>query len=139
MLGAINLDKQEVRRLCDQECVALWLDAAKVCNLTYACPYKPNTRLSCRKSSEIGLAWKQCAGPTNCKRMAFIFDYYSAEIYWRAHGTTHQEATTRHITESLGIVMDVQPADMRGGQKTCIKKPQKPHPLYGLEPAPCPS
>ncbi len=122
MLKAINLDKQEVTRLCNQDCVTLWLDAAEVCNLTYACPYKPNTRLSCRKPSEIGLAWKQCAGPTNCKRMAFIFDYYGAEVYRRAHGTTHQEATTRHITALMGIMMDVQPADMRGGQKTCIQQ-----------------
>jgi hypothetical protein len=122
MLSAINLDKMHVTTICNQRCVALWLDAADVCKLTYACPYKPNTRLSCRKPGDIGLAWKQCSGPANCKRMAFIFDYYGTEVYRRALSTTRQEATTKHIMETLGVVMDVLPGDMRGGQKTCIQQ-----------------
>lgn len=122
MLQTINKDKEQVTRLCNQGCVTLWLEAADVCNLTYACPYKPDTRLSCRQPREIGLAWKQCSGPANCKRMAFIFDYYGAEVYRRALSTTHQEETTKHIMASMGIAMDVRPAEMRGGQKTCIQQ-----------------
>jgi hypothetical protein len=122
MLTAINADKQRVTSLCNQSCVALWLDAADVCKLTYACPYKPNTHLSCRKPSDIGLAWKQCSGPANCKRMAFIFDYYGTEVYRRALSTTHQEATTKHVMVTMGIVMDVLPAEMCSGQKTCIQQ-----------------
>jgi hypothetical protein len=106
-----------VTTICNQRCVALWLDAADVCKLTYACPHKPNTRLSCRKPGDIGLAWKQCSGPANCKRMAFIFDYYGTEVCRRALSTTHQEATTKHIVETLGVVMDVLPGDMRGVRK----------------------
>jgi hypothetical protein len=108
--------------LCNQACVAMWLEAAEVCQLTYACPYKPNTRLSCRQPSEIGMAWKQCSGPANCKRMAFIFDYYGSEVYRRALSTSHQEATTKHIMATMGIQMDVRPAEMRGGQKTCVQQ-----------------
>ncbi len=122
MLQAINNDKEEVTALCNQRCVALWLDAADLCNLTYECPYNPNTRLSCRKPSDIGLAWKQCAGPANCKRIAFIFDYYGPEVHRRALNMTHQEATTKHVTETMGVVMDVQPSEMRRGQKTCIQQ-----------------
>ncbi len=122
MLKAITLDKQQVTTLCNQNCVTLWLDAANVCNLTYVCPYKPNTFLPCRTPSDIGLAWKQCSDPANCKRMAFIFDYYGTEVYRRGLSTTHQDVTTNHIMTTIGIVMDVPPAAMRGGQKTCIEQ-----------------
>jgi hypothetical protein len=122
MLNAINQDKKHVTRICNQRCVSLWLAAAEVCQLTYACPYKPETRLLCRKPSEIGVAWKQASGPAACKRMAFIFDYYGSEVYRRALGTTHQEETTQHIMATMGIEMDVLPAEMRGGQKTCIEQ-----------------
>ena len=122
MLKAINLDKQQVTTFCNRDCVALWLEAAEVCQLTYACPYKHNTWLSCRKPSDIALAWKQCSGPVNCKRIAFIFDYYGTEVYRRAVSTTHQEATTKQIMATMGIVMDVQPTEMVGGQKTCIQQ-----------------
>ena len=100
----------------------MWLAAANICNLTYRCPYNPNKRLTCHKISDIGLAWKQCSGPDNCKRMAFIFDYYGSEVYQRALSTTHQEATTKQIMTTMGIVMDVSPAEMRSGHKTCIQK-----------------
>jgi hypothetical protein len=122
MLKAINDDKQSVTALCSASCVALWLEAADVCHLTYVCPYKPNTRLLCRRPGDIGTAWKQCSGPANCKRMAFIFDYYGTEVHWRALSTTHQEATTKHIMATMNIVMDVQPAEMSGGQKTCVQQ-----------------
>ena len=122
MLKAITLDKQQVTTLCNQNCVTLWLDAANVCNLTYVCPYKPNTFLPCRTPSDIGLAWKQCSDPANCKRMAFIFDYYGTEVYQRGLSTTHQDVTTNHMMTTIGIVMDVLPAAMRGGQKTCIEQ-----------------
>ena len=122
MLEAINLDKQQVTSFCNEGCVALWLEAASVCQLTYACPYKQGTQLSCQRPSDIGLAWKQCSGPANCKRMAFIFDYYGAEVYRRALSTSHQETTTKHIMNSMDIEMDVLPSEMRGGQKTCIQQ-----------------
>ena len=122
MLTAINDDKQAVTALCNAACVALWLEAADMCKLTYACPYKADTQLSCRKASDIGLAWKQCSGPANCKRMAFIFDYYGTEVYRRALSTTHQEATTTHIMATMDIVLDVLPTEMRGGQKTCLQQ-----------------
>ena len=54
--------------------------------------------------------------------MAFIFDYYGTEVYLRAVNTTHQEATTKQIMATMGIVMDVQPTEMPGGQKTCIQQ-----------------
>jgi hypothetical protein len=120
MLAVINADKQHVTTLCNQRSIALWLEAADVCNLTYACPYRPNTRLSCSKPGDIGMAWKQCSGPANCKRIAFIFDYFGSKIYPRALGTTHQAATTKHIMATMGITMDVQPGEMREGQKTCV-------------------
>jgi hypothetical protein len=122
MLDVINHNKKAVTALCNEDCGALWLEAADVCKLTYACPYKPNTRLSCRRPSDIGLAWKQCSGPANCKRMAFIFDYYGSEVYRCALRTSHQEATTKHIMATMGIVMDVLPSEMRGGQKTCVQQ-----------------
>jgi hypothetical protein len=68
------------------------------------------------------VAWKQCAGPENRKRIAFIFDYYGSEVYRRALSTTHQEATTKHIMETMSIIMDVLPTEMRGGQKTCVQQ-----------------
>ena len=122
MLKAINDDKQQVTALCNKQCVRLWLDAADVCKLTYACAYKRNTHLPCYKPSDIGLAWRQCSGAANCKRMAFIFDYYGVEVHRRALNMTHQEATTRYIMEMMGVVMDVPPEQMRGGQKTCIQQ-----------------
>jgi hypothetical protein len=54
--------------------------------------------------------------------MAFIFDCCGTEVCRRALSTTHQEATTKHIMETLGVVMDVLPGDMRGGQKTSIQQ-----------------
>ena len=122
MLHSINVEKQEVTRLCNQQCVTMWLDAAEVCQLTYECPYKLDTRLSCRKPSDIGLAWKQCSGPANCKRMAFIFDYYGTAVYRRALNTTHQDLSTRHVMATMGISLDVQPEEMSSGQKTCIQQ-----------------
>ena len=122
MLNAINTDKQNVTALSNAACVALWLDAAEVCNLTYACSFKPGTQLSCRRPADIGLAWKQCSGPVNCKRMAFIFDYYGSEVYQRALGNTHHAATTQEIMATLGIVIDVPPTEMRSGHRTCVQK-----------------
>ena len=122
MLSAIDEDKRIVARLCTQRCVALWLDAAQVCKLTYACTYKTNTQLPCQSPHDLGVAWRQCASPENCKRMAFIFNYYGTELYRRAWGTTHQEVTTSHITETMNIVMDVGPADMLGGQRNCLQQ-----------------
>jgi hypothetical protein len=122
MLQAINNDKREVTRLCNQSCEALWCEAAEVCGLTYVCAYKPNTRLSCRNIHEIGIAWKQSSGPDNCKRLAFIFDYFGTEVYRHALGTSHQDATTKHIMATMGIEMDVLPASMQSGQKTCVQQ-----------------
>jgi hypothetical protein len=122
MLNTINSDKQQVTTLCNQGCVAMWLEAAEVCKLTHACPYKVNTHLSCRKPGDIGLAWKQNSGPANCKRMAFIFDCYGTAVHRRAACATHQETTTKHIMATMGIAMDVLPAEMRGGQKTCVQQ-----------------
>ena len=102
--------------------MALWLEAAEVCQLSYECPFKPDTRMWCQRPSDIGLAWKQCSDPVNCKRMAFIFDYYGSEVYRRALSTTHQEAMTKQIMETMSIEMDVLPSEMRGGQKTCIEQ-----------------
>jgi hypothetical protein len=122
MLREINSDQQEVNEICHQGCVTMWLAAAAVCQLTYACRYNPEKRLSCRRPADIGLAWKQCSGPDNCKRMAFIFNYYASEIYERALGGTHQDMITKHIMKTMGIQMDVQPSEMRGGQMTCIQQ-----------------
>lgn len=122
MLQDINEDKARVTQLCSHHCVQLWLDAAMLCNLTYACPATPGRRLTCLKPRDIGLAWQQDAGTLNCKRIAFIFDFYGTEVYRRALSSTHQEATTYHIMKTLGIVMDVPPAAMRHGQKTCIQQ-----------------
>ena len=116
------MDKREVTRLCNRECVTMWLDAAEVCQLTYMCPFKPNTQLSCRKPNDIGMTWKQCSGPDNCKRMAFIFDYYGTEVYRRALNKTHQDACTQYVMATMGIVFDVPPAEMSGGQKTCLQQ-----------------
>jgi hypothetical protein len=122
MLKDINSDKQEVNKICHQSCVTMWLAAAEVCQLTYACPYNPDKRLLCRRPADIGLAWKQCSDPDNCKRIAFIFNYYASELYERALGGTHQNIITNHIMKTLGIEMDVQPTEMRGGQMTCIQQ-----------------
>jgi hypothetical protein len=122
MLSEINADKKELALLFDRKCVAMWLDAADVCNLTVADRFKPNTRLSCHKPGDIAMAWRECSGPVNCKRMAFIFDYYGTELHQRALNTTHQVATTKNIMDKLGIVMDVLPEDMRSGQKTCVEQ-----------------
>ena len=122
MLRTIKADKVTVTALCNTACVAMWLDAAEVCNLTFACKYKKDTQLSCRRPSDIGLAWKQCWGPANRKRMAFIFDYYGTEVYRRALSITHQEATNKHIMATMGIVMDVVPAETRSGHKTCVEQ-----------------
>ena len=122
MLQAINNDKREVTRLCNQRVEALWCDAAEVCGLTYGCSYKPNTRLLCRNAHEIGKAWKESSGPDNCKRLAFIFHYFGTEVHRRALGTSHQDATTMHIMATMGIEMDVLPANMRSGQKTCVQQ-----------------
>jgi hypothetical protein len=122
MLHTINNDKKRVTELCGQQCVQLWLEAAKLCGLTYECTSTPGRHLVCRKPRDIGLAWKQNSGPLNCKRIAFIFDFYGTEIYRRAFSTTHQEATTRYVMATLGIAMDVPPAAMCRGQKTCVQQ-----------------
>jgi hypothetical protein len=122
MLQIINRNKDEVTKFCHDSCVAMWLDAADVCNLTYLDPYRTNTRLSCRQPSDIKRAWQQCAGPDNCKRMAFIFDYYGSAIYSRALNKTHQAITTDNLLATMGIQFDVRPDEMQGGQKTCVEQ-----------------
>jgi hypothetical protein len=122
MLQTINRNKDEVTKFCHDSCVAMWLDAADVCNLTYLDPYRTNTRLSCRQPSDIKRAWQQCAGPDNCKRMAFIFDYYGSAIYSRALNKTHQAITTDNLLATMGIQFDVRPDEMQGGQKTCVEQ-----------------
>lgn len=122
MLKTIDVDKQAVTNLCNQSCDALWLEAAGVCNLTYKSIYNNNAPTPCRKPSDIGTAWRQCAGAENCKRLAFIFDYYGSVMYPRALKTTHQSQTTKHVMSMMNIVLDVNPGEMRGGQKTCIEQ-----------------
>jgi hypothetical protein len=122
MLQTINNDKRRVTELCGRQCVQLWLEAAMLCGLTYECTATPGRHLACRKPSDIGLAWKQNCGPLNCKRIAFIFNFYGTEVYRRAFSTTHQEATTRYVMATLGIVIDVPPAAMCHGQKTCVQQ-----------------
>jgi hypothetical protein len=121
-LKEINQDKKSVTTLCGQQCLLIWLEAALLCELTYECPATPGRRLACQKPHDIGLAWKQDAGALNCKRIAFIFDFYGTEVYRRALSTTHQEATSYHIMERLGVVMDVPPEAMLHGQKTCVQQ-----------------
>jgi hypothetical protein len=121
MLKAIEREKEKVIKLCNQDCDELFLDAAEVCNLTYIDKYD-DTRVPCRKASHIGLAWKQCAGPENCKRMAFIFDYFGTVVYKRAFNTTHCQRTTTHVMKQMNIVMDVDPAEVRGGQRSCVEQ-----------------
>jgi hypothetical protein len=122
MLKDIIQDKKQIATLTGIQCGRIWLEAAELCELTYACPSTPGRRLACAKLGEIGLAWKQDAGPLNCKRIAFIFDYYGTEVYQRALSTTHQETTCYQIMDSLNIVMDVTQSDMPGGQKTCMQQ-----------------
>ena len=122
MLDAINEDKQRVAHLCGQQCVQLWLEAATVCEMSFECTATPGRRLACTKIHDIGLAWKQDGGPDNCKRIAFIFDFYATEVHRRAMSTTHQEATSYLVMATLGIVMDVPPESMRQGQKTCVQQ-----------------
>jgi hypothetical protein len=122
MLKDIERDKDRVITLCHKHCAELWLEAAKVCELTYECPATPGRRLVCHKTNDIGLAWKQDGGPINAKRIAFIFHYYGTEVYRRAMGTAHQDAATANILATLCVVMDVQPAEMKHGQKTCVQQ-----------------
>jgi hypothetical protein len=122
MLATINEDKKRVALLCGQQCVDLWRDAAAVCELSFECPSTPGRRQICRTLHEIGVAWKQDCGADNCKRIAFIFDFYATEVHRRALTTTHQEATSFYIMATLGIVMDVPPEAMRQGQKTCVQQ-----------------
>jgi hypothetical protein len=68
------------------------------------------------------MAWKQDSGATNCKRMAFIFDYYGTEVYKRAVCATHQDVTAKHVLAQLGIQIDKPSAEMRGGQKNCVQQ-----------------
>jgi hypothetical protein len=122
MLNEINADRQCVNKLCGMACVKLWLEAAVICNLTYVCKYTPGRHQSCTSTGNIGLAWKQDSGPTNCKRMAFIFDYYGSEVYKRAVNGTHQDITAKNILAQLGIQIDEPSAEMRGGQKNCVQQ-----------------
>ena len=122
MLQVINDDKKRVAQLCGQQCKQLWLEAAAVCALTFQCPSTPGRRLACQKLGDIGQAWKQDSGATNCKRIAFIFDCCGTELHRRALSSSHQEATTSYVMTMLGVDMDVQPADMRRGQKTCVQQ-----------------
>jgi hypothetical protein len=122
MLQTINRDKENVSKICYDSCVAMWLDAADVCNLTYLDPFRTNTRLSCRQPIDIKRAWQQCAGPANCKRMAFIFDFFGSVIYQRALNKTHQTVTTTNLEATLGFKFDVKPNEMEAGQKTCVQQ-----------------
>ena len=122
MLSAINRDKKAVTTLSGQQCVRLWVEAAALCEFTFECPATPGRRLACRNASDLGRAWRQDGGTRNCKRVAFIFHFYGTEVYRRALSTTHQEATAYNIMATLGVVMDVPPAEMRLGQKTCVQQ-----------------
>jgi hypothetical protein len=122
MLQTINSNKEEVTKFCYDSCVSMWLDAADVCNLTYLDPFRTNTRLSCRQPIDIKRAWQQCAGPENCKWMAFIFDYCGTVIYPRALNKTQQAVTTDNLLATMGIEFDVRPNEMQGGQKTCVEQ-----------------
>jgi hypothetical protein len=122
LLEEINADQKRVGHICGQQCLQLWLEAAELCELTYECPATPGRRLACHSRRDIGLAWKQDNGPVNCKRIAFIFDFYGTEVYRRALSTTHQEETSCHVMARLGIVMDVSPSAMRHGHKTCVQQ-----------------
>ena len=122
MLETIDSDKQNVAHICGQELVKLWLEAASICGMTFACPHTPGRRLPCRKPTDIGLAWLQDTGPLICKQMAFIFDFYGTVVYRRAFASTHQEVTYAMVMDRLGVQMDVNPAEMTHGQKTCVQK-----------------
>jgi len=122
MLKSINDDKEAVIAYIKSRCVEMWLEAAEVCQLTYECVHNSRFRQPCRKVSDIGLAWKQCGDSMNCKRMAFIFGFYTRALYQRALNQTHQAAITNGVLKSMGIVMDVRPADMPPGNKNCVQK-----------------
>ena len=122
MLGDINRDRQCVNQLCGMACVEMWLEAASICNLTYECKYTPGRRQSCTSTGNIGIAWKQDSGSINCKRIAFIFDYYGSEVYKRAVGATHQDVTAMNVLGQLGIEIDDPTDDVRGGQKNCVQQ-----------------
>ena len=73
----------------------------------------------CRKLSDITLAWNECAGPVNCKRIAFIFDYYGSVVHQRALSTMLQTtATASEVLRTMGIVFDVE--NLKGGSKNCV-------------------
>ena len=122
MLKTINNDKMTVTSYFSGRCVEMWLEAAEVCQLTYKCPHNPMIRQPCRKLSDIGLAWRQCGDSVNCKRMAFIFDFFTKTLHQRALNQTHQASLTSGVMQSMGIVFDVLPADMPPGHKNCIQK-----------------
>jgi hypothetical protein len=122
MLQTINNNKAAVNKFCYDSCVDMWLDAADVCKLTYRDTFQSNNFLSCRKPSDIALAWQQCAGPANCKKMAFIFDYCGSVIYRRALNRTHQAVTTANLVASMQIKFDVRSEEMPGGQKNCVEQ-----------------
>ena len=118
MLTRINNDQTEVDGICLRHLAAMWLDAAEVCSLTYKCPFNARIRQPCRKLSDITLAWTECAGTENCKRIAFIFDYYGSVVHQRALSTTLQTTTTSEVLRTMGIVFDV--ANMKGSSKNCV-------------------
>ena len=98
----------------------MWLDAAEVCQLTYKCPFNSPIRQPCRKLADISLAWRECAGPENCKRIAFIFDYYGSIVHQRALSTTHKTTTASEVMRNMGIVFEV--AEMKGGSTNCVQQ-----------------
>jgi hypothetical protein len=122
LLREINDDKKRVGLICGQQCIQLWLEAANLCDLTFECPATPGRRLACRRRHDIGVAWKQDSGPRNCKKIAFIFDFYGSEVYRRALSTTHQDATSSHVLAKLGVRMDVSTTAMTHGHKTCVQQ-----------------
>jgi hypothetical protein len=122
MLRSINTDQKRVAKLCGRQCVRLWVEAAAVCGLTHECPFTPGRHLTCHTPGDISMAWRQNVGAVNCKRIAFIFFYYGTEVHKMALSTPHRDATAYHIMDTLGIEMDVLPAAMRGGQKTCLQQ-----------------
>ena len=120
LLTVINDDKERVASICTAHLAAMWLDAAEVCNLTYKCPFDSRVRQPCRKLSDITVAWTECAGSKNAKRIAFIFDYYGSVVHQRALGTTLQTATASEVLRRMGIIFDV--AHLKGGSKNCVRQ-----------------
>jgi hypothetical protein len=115
-------EKKKADQLIRAEINDMLRVAAEITGMTYTCKYTQH-QLKCIKIKDLRVSWVQDGSAENLMRIAWMFYYYTTELYQTGMAQTHGEWVERKLMSKMKFVY-VHLDSLPTNQRTCV------HQLY---------